>query len=213
MKTINRIRAINAKLRTPPQVQRAQLAQLGLGAVVRLLGSKTYIMHTKEELEPIIYALTLRDRPDKRSKWLTRGFRITNSKPGFLLSYWDCRLQKKNPDDLEVYRYTLAKYKRHLEFENMNPAPTVQAIPVRPTGKQMVESATKAVANWAKSGMQMADAVHVQERKAICFGCEFWDSEALKGTGRCKKCGCSTWAKIRLATESCPIGMWKSVAK
>lgn len=171
-------------------------------------------MHTINELKPIIYALTLQDRPAKRLKWLSRGFRITNSKPGFLLKYWDCRLQKGHPDDLKMYRHTLDKYKKLLELENSSGTAALQpAKSVYPTTKDMVASASKAVANWAKSGMQIAEPVHVQERKTICAGCEFWDSEALKGTGRCKKCGCSTWAKIRLATESCPIGMWKSVAK
>ena len=171
-------------------------------------------MYSPDELRPIIYALTLKDRPDKREKWLSRGFKITNHRPEFLFSYWDCRLQKGDSADLEMYSSVLTKYKKYKEFENMNPAPIVQAVPIpMPTAKEMVESATNAITNWAKSGMKVATELQVQTRKSICMGCQFWDAQALKGSGRCRKCGCSTWAKIRLATESCPIGLWKSVAQ
>jgi hypothetical protein len=30
----------------------------------------------------------------------------------------------------------------------------------------------------------------------------------MRGTGRCSKCGCSTWAKLRMASEKCPIDKW-----
>lgn len=46
------------------------------------------------------------------------------------------------------------------------------------------------------------------EREATCRACPEWDAAALRGTGRCRKCGCSTWAKLRMATESCPLGKW-----
>ena len=45
-------------------------------------------------------------------------------------------------------------------------------------------------------------------REATCRACPEWDATALNGTGRCRKCGCSTWAKLRMATESCPLGKW-----
>ena len=50
------------------------------------------------------------------------------------------------------------------------------------------------------------------EREATCRACDQWDAAALNGTGRCRKCGCSTWAKLRMATESCPLGKWKAVS-
>jgi hypothetical protein len=49
-------------------------------------------------------------------------------------------------------------------------------------------------------------------REATCRACDQWDASALNSTGRCRKCGCSTWAKLRMATESCPIGKWKAVS-
>ena len=150
----------------------------------------------KENLEPIIYALTLEDRPEKRYKWLSRGFKITNARPNFLYEYWSCRLQKNNKEDIELYKKVLARYR------------SVMAQNEKPSTLNMVSSAATAVKKWVSSGAQSATAEQIEIRKNICKGCEFWDSTALKGTGRCTKCGCSTWAKIRLPTESCPIGKW-----
>ncbi len=62
--------------------------------------------------------------------------------------------------------------------------------------------------SWAKSGFKVSESPEVERRLEICRACEHWDSEAFNRTGRCLKCGCSTWAKIRLATEKCPIGKW-----
>jgi predicted Zn-ribbon and HTH transcriptional regulator len=50
-------------------------------------------------------------------------------------------------------------------------------------------------------------------RQDICKACPEWDAQALNKTGRCRKCGCSTWAKLRMATEKCPIGKWEAVDK
>jgi len=50
-------------------------------------------------------------------------------------------------------------------------------------------------------------------REATCRACPEWDAQALNATGRCRKCGCSTWAKLRMATEACPLGKWGAVDK
>lgn len=69
-------------------------------------------MHNKEDLEQLVYALTLQDRPTKRHLWLSRGFQITNKKPGFLFSYWDNRLRKGQIKDMVMYEETLERFKR-----------------------------------------------------------------------------------------------------
>jgi hypothetical protein len=69
-------------------------------------------MHNKEDLEQLVYALTLQDRPTKRHLWLLRGFQITNKKPGFLFSYWDNRLRKGQIKDMIMYEETLERFKR-----------------------------------------------------------------------------------------------------
>ena len=58
------------------------------------------------------------------------------------------------------------------------------------------------------AGFEIVDETKMSERKSICKECEHWISSAWNGTGKCKLCGCSTWAKIRIATEKCPIGKW-----
>ncbi len=77
-----------------------------------------------------------------------------------------------------------------------------------PTISSMVKTATKSTVVWASNGFKIADEKVFEDRLNHCKSCEFWDSEALNGTGRCKKCGCSTWAKLRMATEKCPIDKW-----
>lgn len=77
-----------------------------------------------------------------------------------------------------------------------------------PSFTQMARSAAKSATSWVKQGVPIASEELLKERQAICKSCEFWDSKAFKGTGRCMKCGCSTWAKLRMATEKCPIGKW-----
>ena len=80
-----------------------------------------------------------------------------------------------------------------------------------PTLGVMVASATKSMAAWAKSGFKTVTEDQFNIRLSACKSCEFWDSEALKGTGRCRKCGCSTWAKLRLSHEKCPVDKWGSL--
>lgn len=71
----------------------------------------------------------------------------------------------------------------------------------------------KATGRFAVSGFATTPPEILAEREATCRACTEWDAEALNKTGRCKKCGCSTWAKLRMATERCPIGKWEAVDK
>ena len=80
-----------------------------------------------------------------------------------------------------------------------------------PSMGQMMKSAGNSLGRWVKGGMVKASQDVIELRLNTCRGCDLWDSQALNGTGRCKKCGCSTWAKIRMATERCPIGKWEAV--
>lgn len=74
-----------------------------------------------------------------------------------------------------------------------------------------IVTAGKAVVKFGKSGCRRVDQETLDARRAICRSCEHWDAGSFGGTGKCKKCGCSTWAKLRMATERCPIGKWQSV--
>jgi hypothetical protein len=80
-----------------------------------------------------------------------------------------------------------------------------------PTADEMAKNLANSMANWAKKGFKLATSEQVAARLEVCKACPEWDGEALAGTGRCRKCGCSTQAKLRLATEKCPIDKWGPV--
>jgi len=66
---------------------------------------------------------------------------------------------------------------------------------------------------FSRAGFATTPPEALATRKATCRACPEWDAAALNSTGRCRKCGCSTWAKLRMATERCPIGKWVAVDK
>jgi hypothetical protein len=77
--------------------------------------------------------------------------------------------------------------------------------PTEPTLAQKAKSLGLSVVGWAKAGFAMASAETLEARLAICRGCEFWDATGFGGTGKCSECGCSTQAKLRMATSTCPL--------
>ena len=77
----------------------------------------------------------------------------------------------------------------------------------------MAKTFTNSMGDWIRSGFSVVTEEQLQKRLEICSGCEFWDKSAFVGTGKCKKCGCSTQAKLRLATEKCPIDKWLPIEK
>ncbi len=87
-------------------------------------------------------------------------------------------------------------------------APIVAAPPQDPSLLEKAKSLALATEEWAKSGFKKVDELQLQDRLDICQGCEFWDQSGFAGTGKCKKCGCSTQAKLRMATSKCPIDKW-----
>ena len=64
---------------------------------------------------------------------------------------------------------------------------------------------------FARAGFATTPPETLADREATCRVCDQWDAAALNNTGRCRKCGCSTWAKLRMATERCPLGKWEPV--
>ena len=81
-----------------------------------------------------------------------------------------------------------------------------------PSLPQQAASLGKALVNWTASGFSTTPPDIFAAREATCSACPEWDPAALNNTGRCAKCGCSTWAKLRMATERCPLGKWEPVA-
>lgn len=76
---------------------------------------------------------------------------------------------------------------------------------------KMLGDAILAGKKFTASGFTTTPPEILAQREATCRACPEWDAAALNATGRCRKCGCSTWAKLRMATEACPIGKWKAV--
>jgi hypothetical protein len=77
-----------------------------------------------------------------------------------------------------------------------------------PSIATQAKSLLKAGANWAKHGFELVDKNQLEKRLSICAGCDLWDQSGFGGTGRCSECGCSTQAKLRMASEKCPLGKW-----
>ncbi len=102
---------------------------------------------------------------------------------------------------------------RALALESLrlrNPNKLLDATPKgeAPSIGEMVVSAGKSLTKWVGSGFSKSTQEVIDLRLSICKGCEFWDAQALNGSGRCLKCGCSTWAKLRMASEKCPLDKW-----
>jgi hypothetical protein len=79
------------------------------------------------------------------------------------------------------------------------------AVAVPPPLTTQLATATTAAFDWAKSGFAVAKSELYQSRLATCQSCEFWKDQF---GGRCLKCGCSTQAKLRMASAACPLGKW-----
>jgi hypothetical protein len=85
-------------------------------------------------------------------------------------------------------------------------AAQVKAAP--PSLPQQAASLGKSLLNWTSSGFTATPPDILAARESTCRACPEWDAQALNSTGRCQICKCSTWAKLRMATERCPIGKW-----
>jgi hypothetical protein len=78
---------------------------------------------------------------------------------------------------------------------------------ITPHAKQLARFGN-AAHRFARAGFATTPPEALATREATCRACPEWDAKALRGTGRCRICKCSTWAKLRMATEKCPLGKW-----
>jgi hypothetical protein len=107
-------------------------------------------------------------------------------------------------ETFEIYKLNAAGEYDFLSKFSMAPA-TPPSLP------QQAASLGKSLVNWTASGFTPTPPDILAAREATCRACPEWDATALNATGRCRKCGCSTWAKIRMASESCPLGKWEAL--
>ena len=103
----------------------------------------------------------------------------------------------------EIYKLNAAGEYQFVSKFSVSSAP--------PSLPQQAANLGKALVNWTASGFSTTPPEILATREATCRACPEWDAAALNNTGRCNKCGCSTWAKLRMATERCPLGKWEPV--
>jgi hypothetical protein len=109
--------------------------------------------------------------------------------------------------NMKVFLNNCPENKWPLE-EYVEPPPTPKKKPKEPPIHVKIGTFSKSIYRWARAGFLKTSKKQLNQRMEICRSCEFWDSSAWNGTGKCTKCGCSTWAKLRIRTEKCPIGKW-----
>jgi hypothetical protein len=89
------------------------------------------------------------------------------------------------------------------EVREKFPLPGQAPRPPVPTLGELAVNFTEAIAGWAKAGFKTVAREIYEHRLSICSACEFWQADAILGTGKCRKCGCSK-VKLWLATSKCP---------
>jgi hypothetical protein len=61
---------------------------------------------------------------------------------------------------------------------------------------------TNALVEWVSKGMAITSPEELTKRQETCNTCEHFTGS------RCKLCGCFTQAKLRMASQKCPINKW-----
>lgn len=79
-----------------------------------------------------------------------------------------------------------------------------------PSLKKQAANFLSSMKDFAMSGFKTVTDEQYKTRRAICEGCQFFDRDGFGGTGRCKKCGCSS-LKLNIAASRCPFGLWDSI--
>jgi hypothetical protein len=68
----------------------------------------------------------------------------------------------------------------------------------------------QSVKKFAKSDFALCSKDISEDRHSVCQSCEKFDANEMFGLGKCLECGCCVWPKVRMASESCPLGKWQS---
>lgn len=72
---------------------------------------------------------------------------------------------------------------------------------------EMTKNVLGAARRFVDGGFAMVPDDEFKRRMELCAPCEFWNPNARMGMGKCLKCGCTS-AKLRFATEKCPLNKW-----
>jgi hypothetical protein len=100
------------------------------------------------------------------------------------------------------------------KWEAVPQASAIVPVPdnVPPTITDMAKSFFSSAAKFVAAGLPRTPLEQLQVRLDTCKVCQYWNPEGFAGTGSCRQCGCSTQAKLRMATSECPMGYWQAVA-
>lgn len=66
---------------------------------------------------------------------------------------------------------------------------------------EQIANAAKAAVKFVASGCETAGQAEFDRRLSICEACDQYDAKSK----RCRICGCKTAAKLRMASERCPL--------
>lgn len=133
-----------------------------------------------------------------------------NGKPAYKAAFFGNTLfyAKRGDSDGFEERHIVSSESYEKALLNFDEVVSVETEKPTQGNIELLKHFTNATIRFAKSGFKLVDSETLSARKAICGKCEFWDSASFLGRGKCRKCGCSS-AKLRLASEKCPIGKWR----
>lgn len=112
--------------------------------------------------------------------------------------------------NFDLLRVPMESLSDHILPAKNHIAPAISKTP--PPIPSQIASAITAAGRFLRHGAPVTPSDILAAREATCRACPEWDATALNATGRCRKCGCSTWAKLRMATERCPMGKWEAIS-
>jgi hypothetical protein len=95
---------------------------------------------------------------------------------------------------------------RSFEWDGTCPKGLPMPLPSLPRQAANLTAALARVAKAAVTAQSILAAPSTYAARAeLCAACELWIPERK----RCRKCGCRTDLKLRLAQERCPLGKWE----
>ena len=84
---------------------------------LRLVPDAPVFMLDDAQIETIMHALTLRERPAKREQWIKRGFKKIHGRPGALKDYWTSRV-REDPAAMQLAETVWMEYQNRPQIED-----------------------------------------------------------------------------------------------
>ena len=160
-----------------------------------------------EDLEAVMHALTLADRPAKRTQWLKSGFHKIHARPGSLFAYWRARVDSDSAS-AALAAATHAQYLVHMEEIANGTAPTKGAAEVPPSLLTKAATLASAITSEAKAVLAGEPALAKADIDARLSVCHAPCDDFNESNNTCKRCGCYVPAKARFRSQNCPAGRW-----